>query len=382
MAINIKEYPKTRAAISTEIAKPKRSSLQDLLSKDIQLFGSTLGMKQRESLYADLEVLLSSGLDIQRALQLMENSRKKKEKEILCQIREVIVSGSSFSESLNRSGQFSDYEIFSIQIGEESGQLLPVLRELSNFYNRSIKYRQQLLSALAYPVFVIGFAFFVIYFLLKYLVPLFSDVYKKFDGELPMITQKIVALSNWLGSYSGYLFLGAGLLIGALYLQRKKTWLRKASATLILHLPIFGPIIRHIYLSRFCQSMYLLLSARVPLLKGLELVGQMISFYPIEQSLKQAREGVLHGQSLNETLRSHNFYPPTFLALIEVGEEAGKLELMFQKLALQYSDAVEQKTAVIGSLLEPILIIGLGVLVGIILVAMYLPLFQMSVGVG
>ena len=382
MGINIKEYPKVKEVSKHDVSKPARPSLQELLNKDIRLFGSSLGMKQRESLYADLEVLLSSGLDIQRALQLMENSRKKKEKEILGEVRETIVSGASFSESLSKSGQFSDYEVFSIQIGEESGQLLPVLKELSNFYNRSIKYRQQLIGALSYPVFVIGFAFLVIYFLLKYLVPLFSDVYKKFDGELPMITQKIVALSNWIGNYSAYLFIGAAVVLGLLYLQRKQTWLRKISASLLLRVPIFGPIVRHIYLSRFCQSMYLLLNARVPLLKALELVGQMISFYPIEQSLEQAKSGVLHGQSLNETLRAHSFYPPTFLALIEVGEEAGKLELMFHKLAQQYSDTVEQKTAVIGSLLEPILIIGLGVLVGIILVAMYLPLFQMSVGVG
>jgi len=382
MAINIKEYPKVKEVSKHTTSKPTKSSLQELLNKDIQLFGSSLGMKQRESLYADLEVLLSSGLDIQRALQLMENSRKKKEKEILGKVRETIVGGASFSESLNKSGQFSDYEIFSIQIGEESGQLLPVLRELSDFYNKSIKYRQQLISALSYPVFVIGFAFFVIYFLLKYLVPLFSDVYNKFDGELPVITQKIVALSNWIGNYSGYLFIGAAVVLGLLYLQRKQTWFRKLSTSLLLRVPIFGPIVRHIYLSRFCQSMYLLLNARVPLLKALDLVSQMISFYPIEHSLTQAQRGVLHGQSLNDTLRTHPFYPPTFLALIEVGEEAGKLELMFHKLAQQYSDAVEQKTAVIGSLLEPILIIGLGVLVGIILVAMYLPLFQMSVGVG
>ena len=255
-----------------------------------------------------------------------------------------------------------------------------VLEELSSFFKRSIKYRQQLLGALAYPVFVISFAFLVIYFLLNYLVPLFSDVYERFDGELPQITQKIILLSDWLGANSVYLFLTLASIFGLLYWQRRQTWFRRASSWLLLRLPIFGGIFQQLYLSRFAQSMALLLRARIPLLKSVQLVAKMVGFYPIEVSLKNAEAEILRGKLLQESLEGYSIYPQQLLALVQVGEESSTLDAMFQKLSDQYNEEVEQKTAVIGSLIEPLLIIFLGVLVGVILVAMYLPLFQLSVG--
>ena len=383
MPVNIKEYRIDVVSKSTQQHGEKNKQLhaEKWWSKDIQLFGNKLGLKQREAFYADLGTLLSAGLDIQRSLELInKNYKKKAVRAIVTSISESIIGGASLSEALRLSGHFSDYEIFSIQIGEESGQLLQVLNELSGFYGKSIKYRQQLVGALAYPGFVIGFAFLVVFFLLKYLVPLFSDVYKKFDGELPGITQKIIAISDWVGQYGVLVFIGLGLIIGFLYSQREKNSFRKLGAFIILKMPVFGSIIQKIYLSRFCQSMYLLLNAKVPLLKAVNLIRQMVSFYPIEKALEKTETDILKGELLNVSLSSSTFFPNQFIALIQVGEEASNLDEMFQKMAEQYSEKVERKTAVISSLLEPILIISLGVLVGIILVAMYMPLFQMSVG--
>ena len=218
--------------------------------------------------------------------------------------------------------------------------------------------------------------------MLKYLVPLFSDIYNRFGGELPLLTQKIIAMSDWLGANSIYLFLGVFGIIGFFYLQKEKFWFRKSSAFVLLRMPIFGPIIKNVFLSRFCQSMYFLLNSKVPLLRAVELVQKMVRIYPVESSLEQTKEDVLQGQLLYESLSQFSFYPKQVIAMLQVGEEAGNLDMIFKKLADQYSEEVEQKTAVIGSLLEPVLIIGLGVIVGVILVAMYLPLFQMSSGIG
>lgn len=352
------------------------------LQKDIQLFGSGLSLKQKEAFYAELEVLLSAGLDLKRSLAIISgNKKKKRDKDLLQEIEQTIINGASLSEAIRSTGKFSDYEVFSIQIGEESGQLIAVLKELSNFYTKSIKYKQQLLSALAYPGFVISFAFLVVFFLLKYLVPLFSDIYKRLDGKLPTITQHIMDLSDWLGNYSIYLFLVFALLFLGLYQQRQRIWFRRVSTSILLGSPIFGPIIQKIYLSRLAQSMFLLLHAKVPLLKAVQLVRKMISFYPIEDSLNKTEEDILQGRALHESLAKSKFYPSPFIALLQVGEEANTLDEMFQRLAQQYTEEVEQQTALISSLLEPILIISLGILVGIILVAMYMPLFQMSVGI-
>lgn len=371
-----------RAVAGAGSEKSNWERLGEFLNRDISLFGSGISLKHKESLYYELAILLSAGLDIQKSLSLIEVGQKhKKFKAELKAIRQHLIDGASLSKALIRSEKFTDFEIFSLQIGEETGQMREVLEELSSFFKRSIKYRQQLLGALAYPAFVIGFAFLVIYFLLNYLVPLFSDVYKRFDGELPSITQSIIQLSNWLGQYSGYLFLGLAIVVGILFWQRRAIWFRKASAWLLLRLPIFGAIFRQLYLSRFYQSMSLLLRSRIPLLKSVQLVGKMVGFYPIEVSLKNAEAEILKGKLLQEALQAYTIYPQQLLALVQVGEESSTLDVMFQKLADQYNEAIEQRTAVIGSLIEPILIIFLGVLVGVILVAMYLPLFQLSVGV-
>ncbi|MEO1411659.1 MAG: type II secretion system F family protein [Bacteroidota bacterium] len=381
MAIKIDQHRRNSSASSTTEGPSTLERLTELLNRDISLFGTSIGLKQKESLYYELGILLSAGLDIQKSLALVEMGQKnKKFKAELRQIREYIVNGSSLSEALVQSGKFTDFEIFSLQIGEETGQMNEVLEELSSFFKRSIKYRQQLLGALTYPVFVISFAFLVIYFLLNYLVPLFSDVYERFDGELPQITQNIILLSDWLGANSVYLFLTLASIFGLLYWQRRQTWFRRASSWLLLRLPIFGGIFQQLYLSRFAQSMALLLRARIPLLKSVQLVAKMVGFYPIEVSLKNAEAEILRGKLLQESLEGYSIYPQQLLALVQVGEESSTLDAMFQKLSDQYNEEVEQKTAVIGSLIEPLLIIFLGVLVGVILVAMYLPLFQLSVG--
>ncbi len=381
MAIKIDQHRKEPTAPKAAQGQSSMERLTELLNRDISLFGSGISLKHKESLYYELGILLSAGLDIQKSLALVEMGQKNKKFKVeLQQIREHIVNGSSLSEALVQSGKFTDFEIFSLQIGEETGQMNEVLEELSSFFKRSIKYRQQLFGALAYPVFVISFAFLVIYFLLNYLVPLFSDVYKRFDGELPPITQTIIKLSNWLGANSGYLFLSIAIIFGLLYWQRQQTWFRKSSSWLLLRLPIFGGIFQQLYLSRFSQSMALLLRARIPLLKSVQLVSKMVGFYPIEVSLQNAETEILKGKLLQESLQGYSIYPQQMLALVQVGEESSTLDAMFQKLSDQYNEEVEQKTAVIGSLIEPILIIFLGVLVGVILVAMYLPLFQLSVG--
>jgi len=380
MPVSIKEYQ----AESQTVAPTKPSAKKEsIFTKDIKLFGGSIGMKFREQFYSELGVLLFSGLDIQTAFKLIsESQRKPVHQELVDSLLAGIMEGHSLSESMSNSQKFSDYEVYSIQIGEESGQLLQVLEELTLFYEKSIKYRQQLVGALAYPSFVIGFAFLVVFFLLKFLVPMFADIYARFDGDLPAVTQFIITCSDWMGKNIYYLFLVAATAVIGIYTQRKKDPVRNIGAKILLAMPIFGGIYRQIFLARFAQAMYFLLGANVPLLKTVGLVKQMVGFYPIEQSLIQAEKDILAGEMLNKTLNKSNFFPSRLIALLKVGEEASNLDEMFKKVANEYNKEVERKTATIGSLIEPVLIVCLGGLVGFILVAMYLPLFQLSVGVG
>jgi len=358
------------------------SSFWAFMNKDISI-GTAFSAKRKQAFYEELGLLLRAGLDLQTALELLkENLKKKKEQEILARLLEEIISGARFFEALQRMSVFSTYECYSIQIAEESGQLQAVLKELAAFFRKSLKYRQQLISALSYPIFVMSFSFLALFFLLRYLVPMFAGIYERFGSELPYLTRLVVQASDYSSRYGGYILL---LIIGAilfLYSQKQAIWWRKWRANILLFLPIFGPIIRRIYLARFAQSMALLLGARLPLLQAMDLLDQMIDFYPLESILKSARDKVLQGNTLAEALAEGAIFSNQFLALIRVGEEAGQLGPMFGRLAEQYNEEIEQRTAIIGSLLEPILIVALGLMVAVILVAMYLPLFQLSTSIG
>lgn len=381
MGIDISKIDVAHYTPTNENVKSTRISIQELLNKDIQLFGSSFNAKKKEALYSELNILLVAGLDVQKSLKLIEDGlKKKKDKALINEIRENLVGGLGLSDAFVKTQKFSEYEVYSIKIGEETGRLNTVLEELTIFYAKSAKFRQQLIGALSYPAFISGFSIMVVFFLLRYLVPLFSDVYKRFGGNLPKLTQYIVSLSDWLSKYSGLLVLSIAAVFIILFWQKQEVWFRRLSSNFLVKLPIFGSIVKKIYLARFCQSMSLLLGSKVSLLNVIELVRKMVGFYPIEMSLLMVEREILNGSLLNEALAKSKFYPPQLIALIKVGEEAGNLDMMFNKLAVQYNQDVDDRTKVIGTLIEPILIITLGFVVGVVLIAMYLPLFQMSTG--
>jgi type IV pilus assembly protein PilC len=163
---------------------------------------------------------------------------------------------------------------------------------------------------------------------------------------------------------------------------RHKEWYRRASSGFILFLPIIGPIISRVYLARFCGAFGLLTGSKVPLLQAISLIKQMIQFYPIHSSLEQVEQNILLGESLHQSLARFAIYDPRLIALLKVGEEVNKLDFFFYKLASQYNEEVEYRASVLSSALEPLIIIFLGAVVGIILVAMYLPLFELSTNIG
>ena len=358
-----------------------KAGLFDFLNKDFKFFDSQLSDKKKEALYLKLSTLISAGVDIKSTLELVENDqRKEKDKQLFKNIKETVIEGSSLSEAINKTTKFSKYEYYSLQIGEETGKLPVVFKELAEFYQKKIRQKRQFINALSYPAIVLLASLGAIVFMLKFIVPMFADVFIRFgkQGELPFITKMILNMSNALGDYFYYILF---FIIGLTFLiinQRKKEWFRKMSSSFVLKLPVFGELIRKIYLARFCHSMTLLIGSKIPIIRALNLTKQMIGFYPIEKSLNTIEEDILQGQPLNRSLESFAIYDKSMIALIKVGEEVNKLELFFDKIANQYSEEVEHQTSLLGTLLEPFLIIFLGLVVGLILIAMYLPIFQLS----
>jgi type IV pilus assembly protein PilC len=187
-----------------------------------------------------------------------------------------------------------------------------------------------------------------------------------------------VNLSNTLRGNVWWILLFLVVAIVFTYTQRKQNWLREYSSKIVLKLPIVGMLIQKIYLARFANALALLISARIPILRAIQLVNQIINFYPIEVSLKKIEEEVLQGNPLNKAMQGFSVYPAKMISLIKVGEEVNKLDEFFAQISEQYTQEVEHQSSVISSLLEPIILLVLGAIVGVILISMYLPLFQMS----
>lgn len=355
-----------------------KNSLNEILNKDIQL-SKRFTNKKKQALYNDLYLLLNAGLDIKRVLELVvEEQRNPKDKKILSDVYNNVLRGESISESLSRNKDFSEYEVYSIKIGEEAGQLSKVLSHLRDYYSKKIEQKRLVTSALSYPVIVLFIAISAVAFMIGFVVPKFTATYQSFNAELPPITQFLIDFSNNFDLISMY-FLGVlFLMIIIIYLGRNKSWFKEIKAKILLSIPFIGELIKLSKLTQFCQSMELLTSAKTPLIDSLDLTKRMLDFYPIQKALTDAKTDILNGQSLNKSLAKHSFFPSRMNYLLGVGEEVNKLEEIFIQLGTLYGDELGHKSKVIGTVLEPVLLVFIAILVGFIVVALYMPMFSLS----
>ena len=219
-------------------------------------------------------------------------------------------------------------------------------------------------------------------FMLRMVVPMFEDIFKQNQVELPGITKMIITASD-LVSERGWIFL---LGIAGVVVFRKtfsgKPWFKKHRDLLLLKLPYVGTFVRTVYLSQFTQAMALLAASKVPLLNGIQLVDKMISFYPMNKALDQVAREVLSGRPLHESIKGHTMFDNKMASLLKVAEETNQTEYIFERLNHQYATEVAQKSKMLSTIMEPLIIILVGIFVGVILVSMYLPMFRLSSVIG
>lgn len=381
MAIEVKQIkPKKNVMVNKD--KTIIAKLFILLNKDISLFSKGLSDKKKESLYGELSILLSSGIDMRTSLEIiMEEQTITSMKLMFKQVYDRVIGGQSISDALLQTGKFSLYEYHSLRIGEESGRMKEVLADLTLYFSKKIKQKRQLSGVFTYPAMVILTALVVVVFMLKFIVPMFTEVFSRFDGELPPLTKLIINMSDSFSRNLGLLiFILTGIFVTAWYF-RKKEWYRRYVSLLLLKLPLFGHIINKIYLARFCQNMALLLGSKTPMLKAIQLVQNMIGFYPFELALKVIENDIMHGKMLNQSMQQFPIFDKRMVALTRIAEEVNRLHDVFGKLNTQYGDELEHQIGLIGNLLEPAMIIIVGLFVAIILISMYLPLFQISTSI-
>ena len=378
MSIDISSIKKTQKKKN----KGFQEVLNDILKSEISFTNKKLSLGKKDHFYSQMHVLLAAGIDLRSALEIYTDELKsKKDKLLFSVIQKKLVDGGSLSHILKESERFTEYEYYSIQIGEETGRLVDVFNDLANFYKGRLKQRRQLTGALTYPMLVLLLSLSVVVFMLNFIVPMFAEVFKRFGNELPPLTKRILALSDFMKNHiSLILFIIASIIILILFLKNNQSF-KKYYALFILKFPYINRVVKKVYMSRFCQTMALLVSSQTPILQSLEMVEKMIQFYPLAVSLKKVRQNLMKGQSLHQSLSKSEFIDSRISSLVKVGEEVNRLDYVFENLYKQYSDELEHQTGMLSSILEPFLIIFVGIIILVILVAMYMPLFQLSTNV-
>ncbi len=378
MAFNLEHTAKFEKA--DNLRKANRDSF---LKQEINILGKPFSNKIKEDFYTELGVLLKAGITLKDAIELLHKAQNKKQnKQILHDILQTIINGESLSEVLKQQKYFSEYEYFSIKIGEETGTLSKVMLQLGTFFSRKNEQRRNIISALTYPIIILSTAVLVVGFMLRYVVPMFQDIFKQQNVELPAITKVIIRLSDFIQTYGGLLLLFVVILFVLKRFANKNVRFKQFGDTLILKLPFIGKFVRNVYLSQFTQAVALLTASKVPIVNSIQLVKQMIGFYPLKQSLNIVESYILKGASLSESLKQHKFFDSKMVALVKVAEETNQTEFIFERLNQQYNIQVQQQSKMLSTIIEPFIILIVGFFVGIILVAMYLPMFKLSSAIG
>lgn len=373
---------KLEQTVRNDQANSEKDWLNNLLQKEIT-FGKSFGNKKKENFYSELAVLLKAGIQLKDAIALIQgNQKKEKQIAIFSEIGSELIAGQSFFEVLRDKPEFSEYEYYSIKIGEETGTLPRIVEELGKFYERKNEQRRSLMNALTYPIIILCTAILVVVFMLRMVVPMFEDIFKQNGVELPGITKMIISASNFIKDFGWLVLLFIGLLVVLRKVFSTKQWFKSAKDQFIQRIPYIGSFVTSVYLAQFTQAVALLTASKVPMLNSIQLVKKMINFHPLNEALKNVENDVMAGQSLNASMANNKIFDNKIISLVKVAEETNQTEYVFERLSQQYAIEVQQKSKLLSTLMEPIIIIVIGIFVGVILVSMYLPMFKLSSVVG
>jgi type IV pilus assembly protein PilC len=328
-----------------------------------------------------LASLLTAGLPLVQSLEALQDQT---EDQVFCVvIREVkleISAGNSFSASVKKFPRsFPPLFISMVEAGEASGGLAEILAKVAGYFEATVKLTKKVKSAMTYPIAVIGLAVVLVNVLLIFVIPVFADMFKDFGAKLPVPTQMLIDLSHFLGSWRGAVLLV--VLIGIAYALNKycKTPVgRRHKDNLLVRAPIFGNLIRKIALSRFCRTYATLIRSGVPILRTLEIVGSASGKVQIEDACEEIAKHVSQGGQVSEVLATNSFFPAMMKHMVKAGETTGNVDGMMGKIADFYDTECDAIVGALTSLIEPLLIVFLGVIVGGIVMAMFLPIFQLA----
>jgi type IV pilus assembly protein PilC len=343
-------------------------------------FSSGVRLKDLAILSRQFATMIGAGLSLLRALTILtEQTESKPLAKVLALVRDDVESGQSISESLAKHPlAFPPIMVNMVRAGETGGFLDGALNSIAENFEKEVKLRGTIKSAMTYPVVVLSMSVVAVMIMLIFIVPIFQDMFAGLGGALPLPTQLLVSMSH-----SMVYVVPIGLVLGVAFslwwrANKRTDRVRRLLDPLRLKLPVFGPLQMKISVARFSRNFANMLGAGVPILQAIKIVGETSGNWAIESALVQVAEGVRRGQSVSEPLQEFPIFPAMVTQMIAVGEDAGTLEMMLDKIADFYDQEVHTATEQLTAMIEPLLIAFLGVVIGGMVIALYLPIFSIA----
>lgn len=352
--------------------------------KELRLFAEKVTQKDIVVFTRQFSVMINAGLPLVQCLNLLASqSENKTFGKSINEIRKSVEAGDTFSDALRKQPKIFD-TLYSnmIEAGEIGGILDKILVRLANYMEKAMKLKAKVKSALVYPTSIVVIAIVVVAFLMIFVIPTFAQMFTDLGGTLPGPTRLVMAISGIFQHYT-HVMIGAIIVFVIIFKRFYNTEKgRIIIDTLVLKLPVFGPLIRKVAVAKFTRTLSTLISSGVPIIQGLDITARTAGQKVIENAILDTIDSIKEGQTIAAPLGRSKVFPPMVVQMIDVGEETGALDTMLEKIADFYDDEVDSAVEALTSLLEPILMCFLGVVIGFIVIAMYLPIFKMADALG
>ncbi|MER3394396.1 MAG: type II secretion system F family protein [Microcella pacifica] len=351
------------------------------LNRDISLgglFDKKITLKDLAVMSRQMATMISAGLPLLKALTILAGqSENPKLAETLDEVRSAVEEGSTFSDSLAKHPKaFPPIFVNLVRAGEVGGFLETSLESVAKNFEKEVELKATIKSALTYPVVVLIMAVLAVVGMIVFIVPVFDDLFSDLGGTLPLPTQILVVISEnmvWIGPVAIVLGIAGSIWWRA---NRHTPKFRSIYEPLLLKMPVFGDLFKKIAIARFTRNFGMMIGAGVPILQALSIIGSTSGNWQVEQAVNSVQDSVRQGRSIAGPLANEPIFPPMVTQMIAVGEDSGALETMLEKIADFYDAEVQTTTESLTSLIEPLMIAFLGVVLGGMIVALYLPIFE------
>jgi type IV pilus assembly protein PilC len=324
--------------------------------------------------------MIDAGLPIIQCLEILNTQQSNKTfKRMIKEVKEQVEGGATLAEALKRFPKhFDDLFVNMIAAGEAGGILDAILRRLAAYMEKAAKLKSQVKGAMTYPIVTLVIAAGVLGVILVFVIPVFQEMFADFGGELPVPTQIVVAMSETVKSKILYIIIGMFILGFAL----KKSYATEKGQDIVddvvLKIPVFGELLRKVAVAKFTRTMGTMLASGVAILEALDIVAKTSGNRTIEKAIYDVRSGIAEGRTMADPLAESGVFPAMVCQMISVGESTGALDAMLEKIADFYDEEVDQAVENLTSLIEPFMLVFLGVTIGGLVIAMYLPIFKMA----